>query len=86
MIKKNTDPIESFSWEVAKEWAILQKIAKNKIQAKLQHSDLKLKHPDWCRDANKNEFTVLEKVTRDETKKRQDAELVHRQKNKVVKK
>ncbi len=46
--------------------AIAIKIRRAKTQAKQGHSDMKLKHPDWCRDATKGDYTMLiKKVTED---------------------
>lgn len=47
------------------------KIRRAKTQAKQGHTDMKLKHPDWCRDASKGDYTMLAKKITEETQKAQ---------------
>ncbi len=61
----------AFSREATKQEAILIKIEYRKTQARAQHPDMKTKHPDWCRDASKGNYTMLVKLTTEEVEKKQ---------------
>ncbi len=64
-----------FSWEVAKKNAIDTKIRRAKTLAIVgSNPDFKLQHPDWVRDAQSKNFTMLIKKVREETEKKQ---LIH---------
>ena len=58
--------ISKFSWSQSLIDVQNKKIARAKIQAKAQHPDFKLAHPDESRDANNNQFTKLAKRVKDE--------------------
>ncbi len=62
----------AFSRQESKERAIKIKQADARLQAKQGHPDMKLKHPDWCRDANVGNYTVMDKEIRKECIKKQD--------------
>jgi hypothetical protein len=55
-----------FSWKLAKEHALKQKIRKAKIQAIIQHPDFKNAHPSEARDAATGNFTELTKRVKKE--------------------
>ncbi len=61
----------TFSWIQAKKDAIAIKQRRSRTQAKAGHTDMKLKHPDWCRDANQGQYTILNKSIKEETEKKQ---------------
>jgi len=59
----------AFSRQDTKTLAIQVKIRRAKTQARGQHPDMKLKHPDWCRDANDGKYTIMiKKITEDTVK------------------
>jgi len=67
---------EPFSWDLAKREAIKSKIERNITLAKAGlNDDFKLAHPDWVRDAQKKNFTVLITKVREDVKKQQDLAL-----------
>ncbi len=49
--------------------AIQIKQRRARIQAKIGHSDMKLKHPDWCRDAAAGKYIVMDKKIREDAEK-----------------
>ncbi len=49
--------------------AIAIKVRRAKTQAKQGHTDMKLKHAGWCRDATKGEYAVLIKEVTEEAQK-----------------
>ncbi len=49
----------AFSREDSKKRAIVIKVRRAKNQARGSSPSMKLKHPDWCRDANKGDYTML---------------------------
>ncbi len=54
-----------FNRQETKERAIAKKQYRARIQARAQHPDMKLKHPDWCRDAsgdNPNYVLINKKI------------------------
>ncbi len=61
----------TFSRAHTKSIAIEIKIRRARTQAKAQHKDMKLKHPDWCRDASKGNYTMLDKTIKEECQKAQ---------------
>ncbi len=61
----------AFSRQDTKLRAIEKKQYRARIQAKNQHPDMKLKHPDWCRDANDDKYTLLNKSIKEECEKQQ---------------
>ncbi len=62
----------SFSWKQAKQDAIAIKIRRAITQAKSgTNPSFKLQHPDWVRDAVKDDYTLLKKQVRDQMEKRQ---------------
>jgi len=59
-----------FSWEQAKIDAVALKIRRAKTMAVVgSNPDFKLKHPDWVRDAQKKDFTLLNKKVKEEAEK-----------------
>ncbi len=60
-----------FSRQESKLQAILIKQRVARTKAKGQHPDMKLKHPDWCRDANKGDYTMLNKKIKEDCEKEQ---------------
>jgi len=61
-----------FSWKQAKLDAIAIKIRRAKTMAiNASNPDFKIKHPDWVRDAQKKDFTMLEKVVKEQMEKKQ---------------
>ncbi len=68
-----------FSWKQAKIDAINIKIERAITMAKsATNPTFKLQHPDWVRDAQKDDFTLLKKVVREQTEKRQKAAMDRR--------
>lgn len=62
----------TFSWKVAKAKAVINAINRNKTMAKTSiNPEFKLKHPDWCRDAQSKNYIQLVKVVTEEITKRQ---------------
>ncbi len=61
----------TFSRAQSKVRAIEIKQRRAKTQAKNGHPDMKLKHPDWCRDANTGNYTMLNKKIKEECEKAQ---------------
>ncbi len=51
--------------------AVTIKVRRAKIQARLSDKDFKAKHPDWCRDAAKGDYTLLIKKITEDTQKKQ---------------
>ncbi len=61
-----------FSWEQAKINAVAVKIRRAKTMALSgENPDFKLKHPDWVRDAQTKNFTILNKKVKEEAEKYQ---------------
>ncbi len=60
-----------FSWEKTKKNTIKTKIRRAKTMATAGHSDIKLRHPEWVRDATKHLFTDLEFKIKEDILKRQ---------------
>ena len=63
-----------FTWQRAQERAIDKRIKHLKDSAKSGNPDLKLKHPDWVRDAQLETpiYTLLETKTREEMEQKQE--------------
>ncbi len=65
--------MDAFSRQESKKYAILKKQERARIQCKNGHPDMKLKHPDWVRDAqaeNPN-YTLINKKIKEECEKAQ---------------
>jgi len=60
-----------FDRQVTKLLAIKIKIRRARTQARVGHPDMKLKHPDWCRDAVKGNYTMLDKIIKENCQKKQ---------------
>lgn len=59
---------ETFSWQMARDRALMRKLKRNKILAKLGEPHYKTAHPDWVRDAtadNPNYTLLVKKVKED---------------------
>ncbi len=61
----------AFSREESKQTAIDIKIRRAKCQAKSGQSTMKLKHPNWCKDASADNYTILIKEVTEQCKKKQ---------------
>ncbi len=61
----------AFNRQETKEKAIQVKIRRAIIQSKCGHPDIKLKHPDWIRDAVKQNYTMIKKTITENTAKKQ---------------
>lgn len=61
----------NFNWIMAKERGIKSHQQRNKTLSKCADKHWKAKHPDWCRDASQNNFTQLNKVTKEKEEKYQ---------------
>lgn len=60
---------EPFSWKKARNDVLNLRLRQRKILARggaVVNADFARKHPDWVRDAQNKQYTVLEKVTKDE--------------------
>ncbi len=55
-------------------------VGRHRRLAKSQDAELKLKHPDWCRDANQGKYTAMDKSIKDKYEKIQEAYKVRREK------
>ncbi len=44
----------------------------------LRNPQFRKEHPDWARDAEKKQFTIMDKVIREQTKKRQELAIERR--------
>ncbi len=44
----------------------------------LNNPQFRKEHPDWARDAEKKNFVIMDKIVRENTKKRQDQALQRR--------
>lgn len=65
----------TFSWAQTKQLAIEIKQRRARCMCKLGHSDMKLKHSDWVKDAQRGDYTILNKKIREQvllTQKRQE--------------
>ncbi len=71
-----------FSWKIAKERAIIDEIeyCKTQCRGKTPNTDMKMKHPDWVRDAQTKNWAQLEKQVREYMVKRQNDVMIHRKK------
>ncbi len=71
----------SFSWKQMKKDAIEHKLKRAIIMAKSgSNPDFKIAHPDWVRDAQKNDFVNLKKVITEKVQKQQDYAIAKRDK------
>ncbi len=61
----------AFPRQKTKQDAIDCKVRRAKTQARNQQKDIKTKHPDWCRDANKGDYTMLTKKITEDCQKEQ---------------
>ncbi len=69
----------SFSWETMKKTAIDTKIRRAKTMAIVgSNPDFKLAHPDWVRDAQTKNFTILIKKVREDAIKQQEVAMRRR--------
>jgi len=71
-----------FSYKRMKEIAIEIKIRRAMTMAKqaTPNTDFKIRHPDWVRDAQNNNYINLKKVVREEIEKKQQIALDRRAK------
>ncbi len=70
-----------FSWVEAKKYAVAVKIRRAMTMAKnANNPTFKLEHPDWVRDAQKNDFTLLKKQVKEKTEKYQQLAQARRDK------
>ncbi len=70
-----------FSWNQAKINAVNCKIRRAMTMAKsATNPTFKLEHPDWVRDAVKNDYTLLKKVVKEKVIKAQDQAQARRDK------
>ncbi len=73
-----------FSWEQAKLRAIDVKLRRAKLlagggsKASPANPDFKIKHPDWVRDVNTANISVMNKKVKDEVIKMQETAIVRR--------
>lgn len=65
-------------WQKQMDLAIQKKTQRAMIQAKAQHPDFKLAHPDEARDASTGNFTVLKKRVKEEVTRKQKQALERR--------
>lgn len=72
----------SFSWANQLQRAIDKKVYRAKTQAKAQHPDFKLIHPDESRDANNNNYAKL--ITRITKEIKEKQELAMGRRNKIA--
>jgi len=71
----------AFSWKQAKINAVETKIRRAMTMAKsATNPTFKLEHPDWVRDAQKNEYTLLKKQVKEKVIKAQDQAQLRRDK------
>ncbi len=63
----------TFSWAQAKSDAVEIKQRRARTQCKAGHSDMRLKHPDWVRDARaaSPNYTLINKKIKEECEKAQ---------------
>ncbi len=64
--------MDAFSRQESKRDAILIKQYRAKIKARQGHPEMKLKHPDWCRDAVKGDYTVMNRKIKEDCIKAQE--------------
>ncbi len=61
----------AFSREKSKDRAITIKQRRARTMAKQQKPEMKIKHADWCKDADKGIYTVLNQKVKEECQKAQ---------------
>ncbi len=72
-------PHHTFSWKEALISA--QEIKVRRARAMIiTNPTFRKEHPDWARDAQKNNFVIMDKQIREQTKKKQERALERRKK------
>ncbi len=71
----------TFSWKKAIDRAKKKNIEVHHILAKQGNPDLKTKHPDWFREAQKKNYTAMDKTLNEQFDRRQDEIKRRREKN-----
>ncbi len=67
-------------WETLRKEALERDIRQCKTLAKSNNTQMVLDHPDWCRDAQQNNYVVMMKFIKDKHTKITETELIRRKK------
>ncbi len=69
----------TFSWaqQIAKAHKMKQR--REHIKALNPTKDYKIEHPDWCREASQNKFTMLDKAVKEKLDKHVELALMRRE-------
>ncbi len=76
----------AFSWEELKKYTVQHKIDRAIIMAKNgKNVDFNIRHPDWIKSAQNNQFTDLRLKIKQEAEKRQQSAMDRRVKRSGIK-